>query len=138
MWYMYFLKECMERLRLPMSALATETRKTTNLLQKLIFWSEILCYPSCCWHRKSPVSPCIIWYAFEGVLHLLPKIGMFCALSQNNQQLFEQGGLEPRVSPTFAITYFCNHCNIKLKQRSLTPWCVDMVEVCTEEQIKTS
>ena len=26
---------------------------------------------------------------FKGVLHLLPKISMFCALSQNNQQLFE-------------------------------------------------
>ena len=25
-----------------------------------------------------------------GVLHLLPKISMFCALSQNNQQLFEK------------------------------------------------
>ena len=46
--------------------------------------------------------------------------------------------LEPRVSPAFAITYFCNHCNIRfentskyvdtltlfsknLNQRSLTP-----------------
>ena len=27
---------------------------------------------------------------FKGVLHLLPKISMFCALSQNNQQLFEK------------------------------------------------
>ena len=26
----------------------------------------------------------------KGVLHLLPKIIMFCALSQNNQQLFEK------------------------------------------------
>ena len=26
----------------------------------------------------------------KGVLHLLPKITMFCALSQNNQQLFEK------------------------------------------------
>ena len=26
----------------------------------------------------------------KGVLHLLPKIGMFCALSQNNEQLFEK------------------------------------------------
>ena len=25
---------------------------------------------------------------FKGVLHLLPKISMFCALSQNNQQIF--------------------------------------------------
>ena len=47
--------------------------------------------------------------------------------------------LEPRVTPAFAITYFCNHCNIRLEitskyvdtvttfffknlnQRSLTP-----------------
>ena len=27
---------------------------------------------------------------FKGVLHLLTKINMFCALSQNNQQLFEK------------------------------------------------
>ena len=26
----------------------------------------------------------------KGVLHLLPKISMFCALSKNNQQLFEK------------------------------------------------
>ena len=29
-------------------------------------------------------------FIFKGVLHLLPKISMFCALSQNNQQLFEK------------------------------------------------
>ena len=23
--------------------------------------------------------------------------------------------LEPRVSPAFAITYFCNHCNIRFE-----------------------
>ena len=27
---------------------------------------------------------------FKGVLYLLPKISMFCALSQNNQYLFEK------------------------------------------------
>ena len=27
--------------------------------------------------------------SLKGVLHLLPKISMFCALFQNNQQLFE-------------------------------------------------
>ena len=31
---------------------------------------------------------CLVW--FKGVLHLLPKISMFCALSENNQQLFEK------------------------------------------------
>ena len=29
-------------------------------------------------------------HSVEGVLHLLPKISMVCALSQNNQQLFEK------------------------------------------------
>ena len=29
-------------------------------------------------------------YFFKGVLHLLPKISMFCALSQNKRQLFEK------------------------------------------------
>ena len=28
--------------------------------------------------------------AVKGVLYLLPKISMFCALSQNKQQLFEK------------------------------------------------
>ena len=54
---------------------------------------------------------------------------------QNN---WNKAVLEPRVSPAFAITYFCNHCNIRfentskyvdtltlfsknLNQRSLTP-----------------
>ena len=32
----------------------------------------------------------LINFFFKGVLHLLPKISMFCALSQNNQQLFEK------------------------------------------------
>ena len=27
---------------------------------------------------------------FKGVLHLLPQISMFCALSQNNQHLLEK------------------------------------------------
>ena len=26
--------------------------------------------------------------------------------------------LEPRVSPAFAITYFCNHCNIRIENTS--------------------
>ena len=32
----------------------------------------------------------VTFIIFKGVLHLLPKISMFCALSQNNQQLFEK------------------------------------------------
>ena len=32
----------------------------------------------------------ILTSMLTGVLHLQPKISMFCALSQNNQQLFEK------------------------------------------------
>ena len=56
----------------------------------------------------------------------------------NNNIIFNKAVLEPRVSPAFPCTYFCNHCNIrfentskyvdtlilfskKLNQRSLTP-----------------
>ena len=35
-------------------------------------------------------SPLEILVPFKRVLHLLPKISMFCALSQNNQELFEK------------------------------------------------
>ena len=55
-----------------------------------------------------------------------------------NNCFINKAVLEPRVSPAFAITYFCNHCNIRfentskyvdtltlfsknLNQRSLTP-----------------
>ena len=31
-----------------------------------------------------------IFSAFKRVLYLLPKISMFCSLSQNSQQLFEK------------------------------------------------
>ena len=43
-------------------------------------------YPkSCllCWNPYDTVS-----HVLKGILHLLPKIDMFCALSENNQQLF--------------------------------------------------
>ena len=65
----------------------------------------------------------------------------FIIVSFDRNIIFEWGNkavLEPRVSPAFAITYFCNHCNIRfentskymdtltlfsknLNQRSLTP-----------------
>ena len=55
------------------------------------------------------------------VLPLEAYIFYYLGLREN------KGVLEPRVSPAFAITYFCNHCNIRfdpiptLNQRSLTP-----------------
>ena len=30
--------------------------------------------------------------------------------------------LEPRVSPDFAITYFCNHCNIRFENTDQSMW----------------
>ena len=30
--------------------------------------------------------------------------------------------LEPRVSPDLAITYFCNHCNIRFENTDQSMW----------------
>ena len=63
---------------------------------------------------------------------------VFPMLNWRRQLKWCKAVLEPRVSPAFAITYFCNHCNIRfestskyvdtliffsknLNQRSLTP-----------------
>ena len=77
------------------------------------------------------------------VLHIVFLISL--VLEQTSEDCIENTKhsnnkvvLEPRVSPAFAITYLCNHCNIKfentlqyvdtltlfsknLNQRSLTP-----------------
>ena len=37
---------------------------------------------------------------------------------ENGLQCTYMAVLEPRVSPAFAITYFCNHCNIRFKNTS--------------------
>ena len=39
---------------------------------------------------RTEVSPRHNQVLRKGVLHLLPKISMFCAVSQDNQQLFEK------------------------------------------------
>ena len=36
-----------------------------------------------------------------------------CTYHRNNKAVFE-----PRVSPAFAVTYFCNHCNIRFENTS--------------------
>ena len=48
--------------------------------------------------------------------------------SANLKKKKKKAVLEPKVSPAFAITYLCNHCNIrfdpipvKVRKRSLTP-----------------
>ena len=78
------------------------------------------------------------YYIYPG----MPKSANRCSYSgpcfYNILQAYNKAVLEPRVSPAFAITYFCNHCNIRfentskyvdtltlfsknLNQRSLTP-----------------
>ena len=41
-----------------------------------------------------------------------------CLLVSKQFRFHNKAVLEPRVSPTFAITYFCNHCNIKFENTS--------------------
>ena len=45
-------------------------------------------------------------------MHLSTEDQMSCSI------LVNKAVLEPRVSPAFAITYFCNHCNIRFKNTS--------------------
>ena len=40
-----------------------------------------------------------------------------CLLLDYNCE-YNKAVLEPRVSPAFAITYFCNHCNIRFENTS--------------------
>ena len=40
--------------------------------------------------RESKQFSFLLFWLIKGVLHLLPKISMFCDLSQNDQQLFEK------------------------------------------------
>ena len=40
-----------------------------------------------------------------------------CWTHQSNKAV-----LEPRVSPDFAITYFCNHCNIRFENTDQSMW----------------
>ena len=45
--------------------------------------------------------------------HLMAKLGKFDLLLSTYKAV-----LEPRVSPAFASTYFCNHCNIRFENTS--------------------
>ena len=44
---------------------------------------------------------------------------MKTALVEKHWQCSNKAVLEPRVSPAFAITYFCNHCNIRFENTSM-------------------
>ena len=89
-------------------------------------------------------TPCIQLAPFTFITTVYVKSYRY---QQNNNKMYQflsaaasnnKAVLEPRVSPAFAITYFCNHCNIRfentskyedtltlfsknLNQRSLTP-----------------
>ena len=90
----------------------------TSFFQFLRFLRKCLLYS----------SVCTLWFK-----HWIQVLASFNIPDRCNKAV-----LEPRVSPAFAITYFCNHCNIRfentskyvdtltlysknLNQRSLTP-----------------
>ena len=83
-----------------------------------------------------------LWYqiGLSEVLFFFKFIGVITIplIKSVTERKTNKAVLEPRVSPAFAITYFCNHCNIRfentskyvdtltlfpknLNQRSLTP-----------------
>ena len=67
---------------------------TVNYLASILFWNSNF---KSLFDKVSPTLLSLISETefntrimFKGVLHLLPKISMFCALSQNNQKLVEK------------------------------------------------
>ena len=40
--------------------------------------------------KQNKTNPSRSTHRFKGIQHLLPKLSMFCVLSQNNHQLFEK------------------------------------------------
>ena len=63
------------------------------------------------------------WLTGQGG-HLYSKVDMML-IQENNYKVV----LEPRASPSFVVSYFCNHCNVRFdsipakmwNQRSMTP-----------------
>ena len=55
----------------------------------VIFWCKEPFLPPCIFLSDSKSEP-LISNTFKGVLHPLPKITLYCALSQNNQHLLEK------------------------------------------------
>ena len=57
------------------------------------------------------LSQCFMYVEKSGV-HLVVEVGHV------NDFKVDKAVLEPRVSPAFVITYFCNHCNIRFENTS--------------------
>ena len=79
-----------------------------NFLLVLIFWSNVTIH-----HKRALKSAS----TFSGLLDWKE--------SSHNSHLWNKAVLEPRVSPAFAITFFCIHCNIldlKIHQSMWIHW----------------
>ena len=103
----------------------TDTNSNTNLYnEKIVTQKQNI-------HNKHKKEKNTSRYQMNIILTILPMIN-------SNTLIINKVVLEPRVSPAFAITYFCNHCNIRfentlkyvdtlaffsknLNQRSMTP-----------------
>ena len=67
-------------------------------------------------HRKTPTSEVL-----GGTRTSLSYVSALPGIKVTEIQTvcnINKAVLEPRVSPAFAITYFCNHCNIRFKNTS--------------------
>ena len=51
---------------------------------------------------------------------LHPKFWVFIYINVSEKKKYK-AVLKSRVSPAFAITYFCDHCNIRFMKRHITP-----------------
>ena len=73
-----------------------------------IFFSLLLCTSQC---HKLSLGHCNFSDSFHE--YNLERIRALSCHSNKNKAV-----LEPQVSPAFAITYFCNHCNIRFENTS--------------------
>ena len=59
---------------------------TTVLMNNHVWWGSLPCLHTLAIFQCTVILKSLI----KAVLHLLPKMSLFCALSQNNQHLFEK------------------------------------------------
>ena len=79
--------------------------------------------PSQCGRVRSPDEPVdlvtedhdvsLCQRIHTGIHYCKKSPGCLPCLGQATQKSTNKADLKPRVSPAFAITYFCNHCNIR-------------------------
>ena len=71
---------------------------------------------STCAHNNLKIAlPNWIWYRLQIYDYFKGYHKIWVTVSNQKQQKDNKAVLEPRVSPAFAITYFCNHCNIRFE-----------------------